>query len=179
MKEPAWHDGFRNLVRSQVPIYWHEPAPSDHDSIFLEPDIFLQGFYDKEIDKTDLGGGIGVSIPFWYQNQGGIQSAKAEERKATSDLKLLEIETGNRLDDEYKNYKIAFEQSKIFSGELLNQAKRSLEIAEFSYEQGETELLDVLDALRTYRDTLKENYQVLYEFYISKITLEKIAGGKM
>ncbi len=145
----------------------------------IVPDIFLQGFYDKEIDKTDLGGGIGISIPFWYQNQGGIQSAKAEERKAISELELLEIETGNRLDDEYKNYKIAFEQSKIFSGELLNQAKRSLEIAEFSYEQGETELLDVLDALRTYRDTLKENYQVLYEFYISKITLERIAGGNL
>ncbi len=94
-------------------------------------------------------------------------------------LILLDIETGNRLDDEYKNYKIAFEQSKIFSGELLNQAKRSLEIAEFSYEQGETELLDVLDALRTYRDTLREYYQVLYEFYISEITLEKISGGKM
>jgi len=143
------------------------------------PDIFLLGFYDKEIDKTDLGGGIGISIPFWYQNQGGIQSAKAEERKATSDLKLLEIETGNRLDDEYKNYKIAFEQSKIFSGELLKEAKRSLEIAEFSYEQGETQLLDVLDALRTYRDTIREYYQVLYKFYVSEITLEKIAGGRM
>ena len=145
----------------------------------IVPDIFLQGFYDKELDKTDLGGGIGISVPFWYQNQGGIQSARAGERKAASDLKLLEIETGNRLDDEYKNYKIAFEQSKIFSGELLNQAKRSLEIAEFSYEQGETELLDVLDALRTYRDTLREYYQVLYEFYIAEITLEKISGGKM
>ena len=143
------------------------------------PDIFLQGFYDKEIDRTALGGGIGIIIPFWYQNQGGIQSAKAEERKATSDLKLLEIETGNRLDDEYKNYKIAFEQSKIFSGELLKEAKRSLEIAEFSYVQGETQLLDVLDALRTYRDTLREYYQVLYQFYVSEITLEKIAGGKM
>ena len=39
----------------------------------IVPDIFLQGFYDKEIDKTDLGGGIGISIPFWYQNQGGIE----------------------------------------------------------------------------------------------------------
>jgi outer membrane protein TolC len=57
--------------------------------------------------------------------------------------------------------------------------KRSLQIAQFSYEQGEIGLLDVLDALRTYRDTLREYYQVLFEFYISKITLEKIAGGKM
>ncbi|HEY7535376.1 MAG TPA: TolC family protein, partial [Thermodesulfobacteriota bacterium] len=115
----------------------------------------------------------------WYLNQGGIQSAMALERKASFDLKLLEIQIGNGLEDEYKNYKIAFEQSKIFSTELLDRAKRSLEIAEFSYEQGETELLDVLDALRTYRDTLREYYQVLYGFYISKITLEKISGGKM
>ena len=143
------------------------------------PDIFLQGFYEREIDRISTGGGVGISIPLWYQNQGGIQSARAEERKASFDLKLLEIETGNRLEDEYKNYKIAFDQSKIFSGELLDRAKRSLEIAQFSYEQGEIGLLDVLDALRTYRDTLSEYYEVLYEFYISQITLEKIAGGKM
>ena len=143
------------------------------------PDIFLQGFYEREIDRISTGGGVGISIPLWYRNQGGIQSARAEERKASFDLKFLEIEIGNRLEDEYKNYKIAFEQAKIFSGELLDRAKRSLEIAQFSYEQGEIGLLDVLDALRTYRDTLSEYYEVLYEFYISQITLEKIAGGKM
>jgi cobalt-zinc-cadmium efflux system outer membrane protein len=143
------------------------------------PDFFLQGFYEREIDRISTGGGVGITIPLWYLNQGGIQSAMALERKASFDLKLLEIQIGNGLEDEYKNYKIAFEQSKIFSTELLDRAKRSLEIAEFSYEQGETELLDVLDALRTYRDTLREYYQVLYGFYISKITLEKISGGKM
>ena len=143
------------------------------------PDIFLQGFYDREIDKTALGGGVGISIPLWNLNQGGIQRARAEERKASFDLKLLEIEIGNRLEDEYKNYTVAFEQSKIFSSELLERAKRSLEIARFSYEQGEIELLDLLDALRTYRDTFREYYQVIYEFYISQITLEKISGGKM
>ncbi|HWP93653.1 MAG TPA: TolC family protein [Thermodesulfobacteriota bacterium] len=145
----------------------------------IVPDIFLQGFYDREIDKTALGGGIGISIPLWYQNQGGIQSARAEERKASFDLKLLEIEIGNRLEDQYKNYKVAFEQSKIYSTELLGRAKRSLEIAQFSYEQGEIGLLDVLDALRTYRDTLREYYQVLFEFYMAEISLEKIAGGEM
>jgi len=143
------------------------------------PDIFLQGFYEREIDRISTGGGVGISIPLWYLNQGGIQSARAQERRASFDLKFLEIEIGNRIEDEYKNYKIAFEQSKIFSGELLDRAKRSLEIAQFSYEQGEIGLLDVLDALRTYRDTLSEYYEVLYEFYISQITLEKIAGGKM
>ncbi|HLE25559.1 MAG TPA: TolC family protein, partial [Thermodesulfobacteriota bacterium] len=143
------------------------------------PDIFLQGFYEREIDRISTGGGVGINIPLWYQNQGGIQSARAEERRASFDLKLLEIEIGNRLEDEYKNYKITFEQSKIFSAELLDRAKRSLEIAQFSYEQGEIGLLDVLDALRTYRDMLREYYQVLYEFYISQITLEKIAGGKI
>jgi cobalt-zinc-cadmium efflux system outer membrane protein len=145
----------------------------------IVPDIFLQGFYDREIDKTALGGGIGITIPFWYQNQGGIQSARAEERKASFDLKLLEIEIGNRLEDEYKNYKVAFEQSKIYSTELLGRTKRSLEIAQFSYEQGEIGLLDVLDALRTYRDTLREYYQVLFEFYMAEISLEKIAGGEI
>jgi cobalt-zinc-cadmium efflux system outer membrane protein len=145
----------------------------------IVPDIVLQGFYEREIDKTALGGGIGISIPLWYQNQGGIQSARAEERRASFDLKLLEIEIGNRLEDEYKNYKVAFEQSKIYSTELLGRAKRSLEIAQFSYEQGEIGLLDVLDALRTYRDTLREYYQVLFEFYMAEISLEKIAGGEM
>ena len=143
------------------------------------PDIFLQGFYEREIDRIGLGGGIGISIPLWYLNQGGIQIARAEESRATFDLKLLEIEIGNRLQSEYKNYRVAFEQSKIYAGELLDRAKRSLELAQFTYEQGETELLDVLDALRTYRDTLREYYQVLYEFYISQITLERIAGGKI
>ncbi|MGH7791288.1 MAG: TolC family protein, partial [Thermodesulfobacteriota bacterium] len=145
----------------------------------IVPDIFLQGFYERELDKTALGGGIGISIPFWYQNQGGIQSARAQERKADFDLKLLEIEIGNSLEEEYKNYRVAFEQSKIFSEELLDRAKRSLEITQFSYEQGEIGLLDVLDTLRTYRDTLNEYYQILYEFNISKIRLEKISGGKM
>lgn len=145
----------------------------------IVPDIFLQGFYERELDKTALGAGIGITVPLWYQNQGGIQRARAEESKASFDLQLLEIETRNRIEEEYKNYKIAFEQSKMFSGELLDRSERSLEITRFSYEQGEIQLLDVLDTLRTYRDTFREYYQVLYDFYISKITLEQIAGGKI
>ncbi|MGQ0793381.1 MAG: TolC family protein [Deltaproteobacteria bacterium] len=147
--------------------------------ISIVPDISVEGFYNEEIDKTSFGGGIGITVPIWNRNQGGIAGARAEERRALLQAGLFRIEILNAIEDEYKNYKIAFEQSKLFTSELLERAKGSLEITRLSYEQGEIGLLDVLDTLRTYRAVRSEYYRILFEFYVSQIALEKIAGGKI
>ncbi|MGD0089005.1 MAG: TolC family protein, partial [Planctomycetota bacterium] len=61
----------------------------------------------------------------------------------------------------------------------IKRAKEALDIAEKSYERGATSLLEVLDARRTYRQTLVARDQARFNFLQSILQLEQATGAKL
>ena len=51
---------------------------------------------------------------------------------------------------------IAAAQASLLESEILPAAARSVDLVRLSYQEGETSLLDLLDAQRTDRDTQRE-----------------------
>lgn len=140
------------------------------------PDVTVKGFFNKEIDKDSYGVGLSVPIPFWYQRKGEIATASAGKTRAEAEVYRTKVELAKSITEEYQNYAIALDQIEVFEKGLLKEAQEALRIAEFSYRQGESGLLDYLDAQRVYRSTVIEYYQSLFELESSLAALERVAG---
>lgn len=143
----------------------------------LFPDITVKGLYGKEIDKEAYNIGLSIPVPLWYQRKGEIATAAAEKARAESEMLLAKAELSRAITEEFQNYLIALDQIDVFEKGLLKQAEEALRIADLSYRQGESGILDFLDAQRVYRSTLMEYYESLFAIETSLAGLERMAGG--
>ena len=50
-------------------------------------------------------------------------------------------------------------------------------MAQFSYEHGETSLLELLDSRRVYRGTEQDYYKALLDYRLARAELWRLAGG--
>ena len=140
------------------------------------PDVTVKGFYGREIDKESYAVGFFAPIPFWYQKKGEIATASAEKAKAEAELSKVRIELSLAVEQAFKNYRIALDQIDVFDKGLLKQAEEALRIAELSYRQGESGILDYLDAQRIHRQTLLEYNQARYELSVYLAEIERVMG---
>ena len=58
----------------------------------------------------------------------------------------------------------------------MKQAEEALRIAELTYRQGESGILDYLDAQRIHRQTLLEYNQARYELFVYLAEIERVMG---
>jgi outer membrane protein, heavy metal efflux system len=68
-------------------------------------------------------------------------------------------------------------QSQVFEKGLLYQAKKALDIAQFSFRNGVASLLEVIDAQRVYRQTLLEFAMAKAAYSLALARLEQAVGG--
>lgn len=141
------------------------------------PDLTVTGSTSEEIDKRSSAIGLALSVPLFSQRQGEIATARAGEARARAELAQTRLDLTKLITQEYENYRIALDQLKIFEDGLLNEAAEALRIAQLSYEQGELDFLNLLDAQRVQRATLLEYYDAQFELQTALARLERVTGG--
>ena len=120
------------------------------------PDLDVTWFRNKELDKEANGFSLGVRVPLWNANRGGIARAQAASSLAAAGAQRALVDLTSALERARQELDVASAQAEILDREILPAATRSLELARFSYQEGETSLLDLLDAQRTFRETQRE-----------------------
>lgn len=141
------------------------------------PDLTVTGSTSEEIDKRSSSIGLGLSIPLLSQRQGEIATARADEARAQAELARTRLDLTKLITQEYENYRIALDQLKIFEEGLIQEAAEALRIAQFSYQHGELDLLNLLDAQRVQRATLLEYYDAQFGLQTALARLERVTGG--
>lgn len=142
------------------------------------PDWTVKGFFERELDKESYGVGLSVPLPLWYRRRGEIARASGELARARAELSGAAIELSRAVKEAYSKLEIALAETRVFEEGLLEQAGEALEIAEFSYREGESGLLDYLDAQRVHRETLLDYNRARFELSLSIAEIEKLAGYK-
>ena len=140
------------------------------------PDVGLGGLSMREIDKDAFAVVLSVPIPLWDRRQGQIAAATAEGRRAEAEFQRLSTELTRGITQEYQNYRMAADQLAVFERGLLKQADEALRIAQISFRQGASGLLDLLDAQRVQRLTLQEYAEALYALSVARAQLERVTG---
>lgn len=109
--------------------------------------------YDESTNDTIAGLQVGVPLPLWNRNQGGIRQAQAEVAEARRNAARVELDLKRRLADAFQSYAAARAQAETYVTSILPKSRQTLELAQRGYRLGEVGYLDILTAQRTYSQT--------------------------
>ncbi len=140
------------------------------------PDLEVAVFRNQELDKEANGFSIGLRVPLWNANRGDIARAQAGALLAAATADRAKLDLLADLASRLKDLEVAASQGAILDSEILPAAAKSLELARFSYQEGETSLLDLLDAQRTYRDTQLEAVEARLAQALALAELQRLVG---
>jgi cobalt-zinc-cadmium efflux system outer membrane protein len=141
---------------------------------------------DPAIDiakRDNLGPGvsgpiIGLSfvVPLWDRKEGAIAAARSRLAAAEATLRANRLQVHQTLLTAYRNWETASGQVTLFSQGLVSQAEEAATLAERRYQEGEGDLLGVLDARRSLLAVRRDYAQALFDRLMAWIALERAAG---
>lgn len=121
---------------------------------------------------------VGIQIPLKFSNsrpgelrtaQFGIKQAEQQYNQALLEIK---IEVANA----YYDYTTAQKQVRQFNAGMLLESKAIMDGKIYSYHRGQTGLLEVLNAQRTYNIVQQSYYQTLYNQHAALVELKRVVG---
>ncbi|TWT86711.1 Cobalt-zinc-cadmium resistance protein CzcC precursor [Pseudobythopirellula maris] len=124
----------------------------DRASVEAVPNVSTQFSvqYDDGTGDTIAGVQVGMPIPLWNRNQGGIRQAQAEVTEALRNAARVELDLNQRLADVFQQYADAQVTAETYSSDILPRSQRTLDLVQKGYQQGEVGYLDLLTAQQTF-----------------------------
>ena len=116
--------------------------------------------------------GIGVTLPVFDRNQGERTKALIQKKKAQNDQKILANQVLSDVDKAAAAFEIQKKRVELYQTGVLTKVDDIFKLTEFSLKAGEGSTLDLLDAIRTRRETLASYYQTLFDYQMSLLDLE-------
>jgi cobalt-zinc-cadmium efflux system outer membrane protein len=140
------------------------------------PDLDLSLFRTQEIDKDSKGIGLSVRVPLWNANRGEVARSRAGAEVASAAADRTRIDLVARLEESVRAVETASDHVRSLAAEILPAAEESLRLSRLLYEEGETSLLDLLDAQRTFRETQREAIQARLHLALAASDLQQLVG---
>lgn len=140
--------------------------------------IALQGPQGPD-NQRQLGFSLGVPLPLFNRNQGGIAQAEVSIQVADADLQKAVVQVENDVEIAYRNLLESRRLVETYRGGVLEDARLTLTIVEKAYERGGATIIDLLDAARTSR-TIQQNYiETLFNYQRNLFLLENAVGREI
>jgi outer membrane protein, heavy metal efflux system len=143
------------------------------------PTIIVNGGYWRDLGREAFQGGLSVPVPLWYRRQGEIASSLGAKRRDEAELLRSRNELGRAVYQHYQDVRTTAELIDVFDKGLLKQAQEALRLAQFSFQQGASSLLEVLDAQRVQRQILLDYALARHDLSVSLARLEQAVGGTL
>ena len=137
------------------------------------PDLTLGGGIEQVPSGTSsYTFGVGIELPVSNRNQGERAKALIEKKKAQNQEQFLT----NQVMSDVDKALVAFEKQKhrvdLYRTGVIGKVNDIQNMTQIALKAGESSTLDLLDAIRTRRDTLASFYQTLFDYQMSLLDLE-------
>src|SRR5713101_7101258 len=137
------------------------------------PDLTLGGGVDQVPAGTSTYTvGVGITLPVSNRNQGERAKALIEKRKAQNQQQLVTNQVLSDVDKALVAFEIQKRRVELYRTGVLTKVNNIQTLTEFSLKAGESSTLELLDAIRTRRETLANFYQTLFDYQSSLLDLE-------
>jgi cobalt-zinc-cadmium efflux system outer membrane protein len=126
------------------------------------PDLFLRGglAYNRELLETSAAGRpqavgregsfeVGLSVPLFNRNQGGVAAALAEESRAEVEMMRLQLSIESRLASAFDAYLTALRAAEAYRNDMLPRAEEAYRLYLARYREAAAAYPQVLIAQRT------------------------------
>lgn len=119
---------------------------------------------------------VSVPVPLFNRNQGEIERARQESRQLEARVVALEAEVRRDVQGAHLEYTAARDIVEAIEREMLAKATDVRAATEYSYRRGEASLIEFLDAVRAFNETMQTYNQARADFARSLYTLDSISG---
>jgi cobalt-zinc-cadmium efflux system outer membrane protein len=120
-----------------------EPVPN------IETQASVQ--YDYSSYDTIAGVQVGMALPLWNRNQGGIRRARAELTEANRQVDRVTLNLAARLGEAFQEYADAESRTSSYRDEILPRARQTLDLVQKGY-PSEVGYLELMTAQRVYSE---------------------------
>lgn len=127
-------------------------------------------------NTTAITGGIAIPLKLSNHYKGEIKMAQFQIYQAEDLYKQAELQIRIEISQAFQRYNAFCKQVDRFDNGLLANAQKVRQGKIYSYNRGETSLLEVLNAQRVYDDTQIDYFDTLYNRAAALVDLEKAAG---
>jgi cobalt-zinc-cadmium efflux system outer membrane protein len=121
--------------------------------------------------------GISIPLKFSNANKGELRAAQLAVTQNEMQYQSVELQIASEVTQAYFKYQIACRQIEQFNAGLMYEAKMILEKKMYSYERGETDILELLNAQRTYNDVQMNYNETLYNCATALVELQRACGS--
>lgn len=137
------------------------------------PDITLgAGIELVPQSRNTYNFGVGIPLPLHDRNQGERAKALIQKMKAQSQQQLIANQVMSDVDKALVAFEIQKRRVELYRTGVLTKVDDIQKLTEFSLKAGESSTLELLDAIRTRRETLAGFYQTLFDYQVSLLDLE-------
>ena len=135
-----------------------EPIPN------LQTQFMVQ--QDNSTGYTISGVTLGIPLPVWNRNQGGIMQSDAELMEARRNVNRVELDLKNRLAVAFQRYAAARERVNIYTNDIVPKAEENFELVRKAY-PGQVGSLEFLISQRIYFQTKLSYLDALSDLWSS------------
>jgi cobalt-zinc-cadmium efflux system outer membrane protein len=116
--------------------------------------------------------GVSIPIPVSDRNQGERAKALIQKQKAQNDQLFITSQVLNDVDKALVAYEVQKKRVELYRTGVLSKVTDIQTLTEYALKAGESSTLELLDAIRTRRDTLAAFYQTIFDYQMSLLDLE-------
>jgi outer membrane protein, heavy metal efflux system len=137
----------------------------------------LVGMYFQRVG-SDYTFGFEIAFPILVYNKGyaAIRQAADQQESAASLAREAELQALTDVEKAYLAYQSARKILDIYNSSTIERAGRLKTVAAFSYKEGATSLLELLDAERGYNQTISSYNQARADYQLALWQLEQAIG---
>lgn len=149
--------------------------------VFGERSPTVVGRWEKSEDVDTRAQALSLSfrLPLWNANRGQRAAAAARLRQAQKELEATQRELAAAVQATAERLQGALQVAARLRQTALPAARRAQELADFSFRQGETSLLDALDARRSWQAVALEELEARRQLHLWRAELEGLAALPM
>lgn len=140
------------------------------------PDLTASAFTAREEGDDILGVSIGIPLPFFNRNQGGIARARSHIERADAELATAGLQVRREVAAARALYESAARGYEALDALVVETLEESLELLEESFRAGEIGATEVLVLRRELVDGRREHVEAARDLRITRIDLNLATG---
>lgn len=145
------------------------------------PDIGLSVSYERDWNgflppARSATAGVSVPLPFSNMNKGAIKAAKFRIAQSEILVRDMELQIQAEITQAWFSHEAEKKKVAQFKSGMLVDSQKVLDGMVYKYKRGETNILDVLVAQRTYNEVQQEYLETMKGYVASLIELERACG---
>jgi outer membrane protein TolC len=143
------------------------------------PAVSVSGYALGEVDRSAVGGGLGLEFPVWNWNSGKIAQTEATQAAEEARLLVATYEARAALVESWAMCTQGRLASRRLREEVVPRAETAAAKMERSYQLGESPLFETLDSRRALLEVRRELLAAELEQQLECSTLTILTGGDL